>query len=91
MLFERSSFFFMFAALTSYVVAYGNALFGQPKLADFVNMTIPLGMGVTLLYVAYRNVFHNHFLIWSPLPYFLVSCALYFGLGPTMYYLGSED
>jgi hypothetical protein len=89
--FERSSFGVPLIGLAGCVAAYGGVRFGRPEYVDFMNMTVPLLMGVMLLYAAYRNVLRNHLLVWSPLPYFFGSCALYFGLGPTMYLLGSGD
>jgi hypothetical protein len=88
---ERSSFALLFLGLGACLVAYWATAFGRHELIDLTNMTVPLVMGGILLYAAYRNIAYNHLLVWSPLPYFLVSCTLYFSIGPALYYFGSES
>ena len=91
MLLKRSSFLLLFVGLAGCVVAYASALFVEPGLADPVNTIVPIVLGLLVLYVGYRNVVHNHLLMWTPLPYFLGACALYFSAGPTLYFFGDKD
>jgi len=89
--FERNSFSLLFVGLGACLVAYWSTALGRPEFTDLANMVIPPLMGGILLYAGYRNVLHNHLLIWTPLPYFLGSCALFFSVGPALYHFGSED
>jgi hypothetical protein len=56
----------------------------------FLNETMPIGTLLTLCYFAIRMVKAHPVLIWSPLPWFMIACAAYCGIGPLAYHYGNE-
>jgi hypothetical protein len=53
-----------------------------------------LGPALTLLGclgVASSLVHHNSVAVWSPVPWFLIACAAYYGFGPLSYYYATPE
>src|SRR6266581_2450441 len=57
----------------------------------FSNATMPTTQGIALLASAYLFVKRNPSNVWSPIPWFLVACAAYFGFGPLVYCFGNLE
>jgi hypothetical protein len=55
------------------------------------NQTGPVVLGAVCIWAGYVTVRNEPQSLWSPLPWFLVACAMYFGLGPLIYHFGSEE
>ena len=51
----------------------------------------PMSLGVAFVFTAYRIVITKPIVLWTPLPWFLLASAVYYGLGPTVYAFGNED
>jgi hypothetical protein len=65
--------------------------FGDPTAFSLVNKVFPLMLLLALLGAGYRIVSRNSYLIWSPLPWFLGVCAIYYGFGPLLYHFGTPE
>ena len=61
------------------------------NLIPRVNQILPIILTVSSLWVALRIVRQDPVMIWSPLPWFLGACAVYFGFGPLIYYFGTQE
>ncbi len=75
------------------VLAIGIALAlvqGGSSLTSLANASAPTGMLVATWFVAYRIMKADELSIWTPLPWYLAACGLYFGVGPLLYVIGSE-
>ena len=62
-------------------------LIPRPEL----DVAFPAVLTITCLATAYATIKNDHVMIWAPLPWFLVTCALYYGIGALVYPLGSEQ
>lgn len=45
---------------------------------------------VLCIFLAYKIVRQQAWLIWSPMPWFLLASAVYFGFGPLIYFFGND-
>ncbi|WP_406699008.1 hypothetical protein V5E97_09005 [Singulisphaera sp. Ch08] len=56
---------------------------------------VPLGLIVVTIVTCGLNamfvVWNSTSYLWSPLPWFLMACSAYFGVGPTMYYFANPE
>jgi hypothetical protein len=58
---------------------------------ELVNKTCPLILMFACLWTGYRLIQKSNLMIWSPMPWFLFVCALYFGFGPLVYHFGTPE
>lgn len=56
-----------------------------------VNKACPAILMLACLLTGYRLVQKSHLMIWSPMPWFLFVCALYYGFGPLVYHYGTPE
>lgn len=56
-----------------------------------INQTLPAALCLVCAWAAYQIVNREPTALWTPVPWFLVACAVYFGFGPLIYHYGSED
>src|SRR5262249_27005853 len=62
----------------------------QPTSFDIPNQIGPLVLIGICLWAAYQIVRSSKTAAWSPIPWFLLACAVYFGVGPLVYYFGND-
>jgi hypothetical protein len=73
-------------------VAYVAApLAGRPSLYTWLNQLGPILTLFGCLYVAASLARHNSAAVWSPVPWFLIACAAYYGFGPLSYYYATPE
>lgn len=58
---------------------------------ELVNAWLPLGQAATLILGAYLEVRSGSLHLFTPVPWFLAACALYFGFGPLIYHWGTAE
>ncbi|PWT73896.1 MAG: hypothetical protein C5B60_07570 [Chloroflexi bacterium] len=58
---------------------------------ELLNKIGPSVLLLTCLACSYLLVKINALVIWSPLPWFLATCAIYFGFGPLAYYFSTPE
>ena len=54
------------------------------------NQLGPAILFMTCLWSVYQYMKRSPLALWTPMPWFLVACAAYFGFGPLIYHYGSE-
>ena len=64
-------------------------LLGTDEWLGNANQIGPIIFFVACLWGGYRNIEINPLAIWTPVPWFLLACAAYYGLGPLIYHFGS--
>jgi hypothetical protein len=64
---------------------------GSGSWTDAANIIVPIGMFVSLLFGAYKVIRADELSIWTPIPWYLGACALYYGLGPLAYPFGTAS
>jgi hypothetical protein len=64
---------------------------GEPSTVSFGNKVLPSLLIPALLGTGYTIVRRNPHLVWSPFPWFLGACAVYYGFGPLMYHFGTQE
>ncbi len=57
----------------------------------FANLVPPLFIMLSCPIIGYKQVKNDSFSIWSPIPWFLLSCSLFCGLGPLLLLFGNND
>jgi hypothetical protein len=80
----------LLAGLATWTLCYAvlGALLGPSQLLNIAMLTaMLLGCGVTALVA----VAHAPIRLWYPLPWFLLTSAIYYGFGPLLYYFGSPE
>lgn len=81
-------FFFCLLLWTAYVLSI---TFGDLSAFSLANRVFPSLLLLALLGAGYWIVWRNSYLIWSPLPWFLGVCAVYYGFGPLLYHFGTPE
>lgn len=77
--------------LMVFFIAYlAVALTASESGRDFLNAVGPLALCLASLWTGSQIVLVNPRTIWTPMPWFALSTALFFGLGPLAYVFGSE-
>jgi len=61
------------------------------ELAKLANITFPTILVLVSLWAGYKLLQKSPMMIWSPIPWFLGTCALYYGFGPLVYYFGTPE
>jgi hypothetical protein len=56
-----------------------------------INLIGPACLSVVCIWTTYKIVAVNPRSIWTPMPWFALTSALYFGLGPLVYLFGPEE
>jgi hypothetical protein len=64
---------------------------GNNDVYWFANAIVPAAQGATLMALAVLFLNRNTNNIWSPIPWFLTACAVYFGFGPLIYCFGNQE
>jgi len=59
-------------------------------LSTWLNQSGPVLLFAVCAWAAYALVRSDVHSLWTPLPWFLAACAVYFGFGPLIYHFGSE-
>ncbi len=57
----------------------------------YVNAVCPVVLLLMALWTCFKIIIGNTRTMWTPLPWLILSGALYFGLGPLIYIFGSEE
>lgn len=81
-------------ALISAGLAFSYALFlvmAPPDWFSMANQVGPILLLVTCLWGAYRTMKNTPLALMTPMPWFLVACAAYFGFAPLVYHFGSAE
>lgn len=74
--------------LTVYFLVF---LIDDTSIFPFVNKFFPSLIFLACLLAGYCIVRRDPLYIWSPLPWFLGSCAVYYGFGPLLYHFGTTE
>lgn len=61
------------------------------EVYSFINIAGTLALFVSSILMSYIIVKKYPLMFWSPLPWFLLASGVYFGLGPLVYYYGTEE
>jgi hypothetical protein len=71
---------------------YGAAYvqFGQ-DVSAFVNQIGPILLFLTCGWASYDLVRRSHLSLWSPVAWFLIACAAYYGFGPLALHFATEE
>jgi hypothetical protein len=64
---------------------------GSGEPLEWANAAVPTMLLVVLPLAAYLVVSRVPVMVWSPLPWFFLACAAYFGVGPLIYSYGPEE
>lgn len=75
----------------SLIYYYCYSIGADINFIELVNKTCPVILLFACLWTGYRLVQQSHLMIWSPMPWFLFVCALYFGFGPLAYHFGTPE
>lgn len=51
----------------------------------------PIGLALVCGYLAFRDIRLSRTALWTPAPWFLLATAVFFGIGPLVYSLGSAE
>ncbi|MEI6234631.1 MAG: hypothetical protein WCT04_16370 [Planctomycetota bacterium] len=57
---------------------------------ELANHYIPAGFFFLCTAIVYLRLAHHHLLFWTPMTWFFVTSALLFGMGPLIYFYGTE-
>jgi hypothetical protein len=57
----------------------------------FVNAVGPIVLCLAALWTGYKIIAANPRTIWTPMPWFALSTAIYYGLGPLLYFFGTAE
>ena len=80
--------------LVCLIILYTVVLVGASE-DDFnvavINVLGPMSLFVVFCAVGYRTIRHSSVSIWTPYVVFIAGCALFYGIGPLVYTLGSDD
>lgn len=87
------------SALTRFVIVLGVLLVAYLAVGltadegkrDFVNAAGPLTLFPAALWTACKLVVANPRTIWTPMPWFALTAAIYYGFGPLIYIFGTEE
>jgi hypothetical protein len=55
------------------------------------NKVLPAILFLVCLYTAYSLLKVEQLAIWTPLPWFLAACGIYYGFGPLIYFFGNKQ
>ena len=72
-----------------FILTEAGLVIGDKYLISLLNIICPSAMALILVWSAYRLVKSDSLVMWTPLPWFLVSSAVYFGIGPLVYSYGN--
>lgn len=61
------------------------------RMTPWVNQIFPIILLLSLLWAAFKIVRTHPIMVWTPLPWFFAACAVYYGLGPLVYYFGQWE
>jgi len=81
-------FFFCLLLWAAYAISI---TLGDPSVFSLANKVLPSLLLLVLLGAGYWIVRRNSHLVWSPLPWFLGVCAVYYGFGPLQYPFGTQE
>ena len=74
-----------------FLSSVGISLAADRNMLGLGNTIIPIALAITLSLAAYSLLRVRSALIWTPLPWFFLSCALYYGAGPLIYTWGNAE
>src|SRR5690242_7314258 len=57
----------------------------------WLNVVGPSTLCLVSFFFGYRLVQRNPLAVWTPLPWLLAACGIYFGFGPLVYTFGSDS
>ena len=76
---------------TAFAILYALVLWsGSDDWMVYLDSTLPIGLLLALVTCAFVVVRSNHLLILTPLPWFYVACAAYFGVGALIYHQAND-
>src|SRR5690349_8358473 len=80
------------AVSVSLVLVYALLLaFSATNWFGIVNQIAPVILATTCLWCSYQSVKSSKLALWTPIPWFLVACAAYFGIGPLVFHFGTPE
>lgn len=80
--------FFLLLVTGAYFFTY---LLANSDATRAANQTLPILLIFLLLWTGLQTIRENPLMIWSPIFWFLVASALYFGFGPLIYHYGDGE
>ncbi len=57
----------------------------------YINALCPIVLCLAALWTGYKIIVTNPRTVWTPMPWFALTAAIYFGFGPLVYLFGNEE
>jgi len=86
---KPTPFGLVMATTISFALVYAASMWLESMA--LVNQALPALLFLVCGWAAYTMVNRDPLALWTPLPWFLVASAVYFGFGPLIYHFGSPE
>lgn len=82
---------FLFTTFVMWVVCVLVIMIESVELINACNKIVPIILFVTCLKASYSVVKVNPLYLWTPLPWFITACGVYYGFGALVYVYGTPE